>query len=161
MLDPDKIRSFYPGLGGRTYFDAASLGVASTRSLEAVRSMAEGVSRLEAPTTRDRHIELGRLRHGARAALARYLNAPPESIALVENTTQGLSLVAATVPLQAGDNVVVGRSDYLQTVLPWQLRRERDGIELRFVEPRSDRLELDDVAACVNDRTRVVCLSSV
>ena len=49
----------------------------------------------------------------------------------------------------------------MQTALPWARRQEQDGIELRFVEPDSDSIELDAVAAAIDERTRAVCLSSV
>ncbi len=107
------------------------------------------------------HVRLARLRAAARPAVARLIGTGPDSIALVENTSQGLSLAAAAIPTKPGDNVILARSDYLQTVLPWARRQEQDGLELRFVEAGSEGIELDSFAAKIDARTRAVCVSSV
>ncbi len=161
MLDTRAVRRLFPAVAQRTYLDAASLGLVSTRSADALRSLVELATHPPQGDTGEQHVRLARLRAAVRPALARYLNTDAASIALVENTSQGLSLAAAAIPLEAGDNVVLVRSDYLQTALPWARRRERDGIELRFVKPRGGRIDLDSVAQRMDGKTRVVCLSSV
>ena len=162
MLDTRQVRKLFPAASERTYLDAASLGLVSTRTAEALRSFVDLATHPpKGSDTGQQHVRLARLRAAARPALARYLETDAASIALVENASQGLSLAAAAIPLKAGDNVVLARSDYLQTALPWARRRERDGIELRFVEPRDNRIDVDSVAAQMDGKTRVVCLSSV
>jgi selenocysteine lyase/cysteine desulfurase len=161
MLDTGAVRPLFPGVEGRTYLDAASLGLVSTRTAEAVRSFVDLALSPPPGDTGEQHVRLARRRAQARPALARYLQADAGSIALMENASQGLSLAAASIPLQAGDNVVLLRSDYLQTAVPWARRSKREGAELRFVAPREGRIELDDVAGAMDRRTEALCLSSV
>lgn len=160
MLDTREVRKLFPAASERTYLDAASLGLVSTRTAEALRGLVDVATHPPQGDSGEQHVRLARLRAAARPALGRYLNTDASTIALVENTSQGLSLAAAAIPLEAGDNVVLARSDYLQTALPWA-RRRGDGIELRFVEPRDGCIDLDSVAQQVDRKTRVLCLSSV
>jgi selenocysteine lyase/cysteine desulfurase len=158
MLDTRKL---FPGLAGRTYLDAASLGLVSIRTRDALRDLVELATHPPQGDTGEQHVRLARLRAAARPALARYLGTDAGSIALVENTSQGLSLAVDSIPLEAGDNVVLVRSDYLQTALPWARRRDREGVELRYVAPRGGRISLQTVAERIDRRTRALCLSSV
>jgi len=161
MLDIRAVRKLFPAASERTYLDAASLGLVSTRTADALHRLVELATHPPKGDTGEQHMRLASLRAAARPALARYLNTEADSIALVENTSQGLSLAAAAIPLEPGDNVVLASSDYLQTALPWARRRQRDRIELRFLSPRNSRIDLDSVAARMDGRTRVLCLSSV
>jgi selenocysteine lyase/cysteine desulfurase len=80
---------------------------------------------------------------------------------LVESTTHGLSLVAQAVPLAAGDRVLVADLEFIQVALPWLQQKERVGIEVDAVPHRAGRITVDDVAARMSPRTRVLSISSV
>lgn len=161
MLDIREVRKLFPAASERTYLDSASMGLVSTRTADALHRLVQLATHPPQGHTGEQHMRLASLREAARPALARYLNTETASIALVENTSQGLSLAAAAIPLRAGDNVVLVSSDYLQTALPWARRRRRDGIELRFLEPCNGRISLDSVAERMDSRTRVLCISSL
>ena len=161
MLDPAVVRPLFPGAEGCAYLDAASLGLAPASAAQAVGEMADLVCRPRTADAGARHVELGRLRAPVRSSLARLIGAEDASIALVENASHGLGLAAAAIPMAAGENVVLSGIDFIQTAVPWVLRQERDGIEVRFVPPRDGRVEVDDLVAHMDRRTRVVCVSSV
>jgi len=161
VLDIREVRKLFPAASERTYLDSASMGLVSTRTADALHRLVQLATHPPQGHTGEQHMRLASLREAARPALARYLNTETASIALVENTSQGLSLAAAAIPLRAGDNVVLVSSDYLQTALPWARRRRRDGIELRFLEPCNGRISLDSVAERMDSRTRVLCISSL
>jgi selenocysteine lyase/cysteine desulfurase len=95
-----------------------------------------------------------------RGLAAGFLNADPQEIALVPNTSTGLSLVAEGLDWRAGDNVVGCESEFPSNVYPWT-GLERFGVEYRRVPERHGRVEVDDIAAAIDDRTRVVALSWV
>lgn len=97
----------------------------------------------------------------ARRAVSRLLSVPAESVALVENTTQGLGLLATSIPLESGDNVVVPDIDFLSAALVWRRRAERAGIEVRPVRTRAGCVAIEDFARVMNNRTRVVVTSAV
>lgn len=97
----------------------------------------------------------------AREAASRLLSVPLRGVALVENTTQGLGLLATSILLESGDNVVVPDIDFLSAALVWRRRAERNGIEVRPVKTKAGCVTIEDFAEAINNRTRVVVTSSV
>lgn len=68
----------------------------------------------------------------ARALAARLIHAHPDEIALATNTTWGLALAAAALPLQRGEVVVVSDKEFPANVYPWLMLKER-GVRLELV----------------------------
>jgi selenocysteine lyase/cysteine desulfurase len=95
-----------------------------------------------------------------RATAARMIGADADEIALVRNTTAGISLVAEGFPWQPGDNVVTLADEFPSNLFPWMHLADR-GVETRKVTTDSGRLDLDQLAAACDARTRIVSLSWV
>jgi selenocysteine lyase/cysteine desulfurase len=91
---------------------------------------------------------------------ARLVNADVDEIALVPNTTAGISLVAEGVDWRAGDNVVTLADEFPSNVYPW-LNLATRGVETRRVPTDDGRLDLDKLAAACDRRTRIVSVSWV
>lgn len=89
------------------------------------------------------------------------INASAEEIALVKNTTEGLNMAAGGLPFEPGDNVIITDLEHQNNVYPWLNQQERSGLEVRILKSRRGRLVLDDLAAVVDRRTRVLSLSFV
>ena len=81
-------------------------------------------------------------------------------VAFVPNTSSGLSYVAEGVDWRQGDNVVGAKGEFPTNIYPWLGLADR-GVEFRRVSPRAGRLSLADIAAAIDERTRVVALSWV
>jgi selenocysteine lyase/cysteine desulfurase len=96
----------------------------------------------------------------ARHLAAQSIGASPAEIALVPNTTIGLSLVAEGLNWRPGDNVVVPTSDFPSNQYPWMNLASR-GVEVRRIECNRERLEPHVVAAACDQRTRAVTVSWV
>lgn len=97
----------------------------------------------------------------ARGRLARLMGVPAEHLAVTKNTGHGLSIVADGLELESGDNVVSAACEYPSVVYPWYARRDQ-GVETRLFPARPDgTLSLDDAAARMDSRTRVLTLSWV
>ena len=100
-------------------------------------------------------------RESARVRLARLMGVPAEDLALIKNTGHGLSLVADALRLEPGDNVASVACEYPSVVYPWYAQADR-GIETRLLTPRADgTFTPEDLAAVMDDRTRVLTLSWV
>jgi cysteine desulfurase / selenocysteine lyase len=101
----------------------------------------------------------------ARADVATFLNAPrPEEVVFTKNATEALNLVANTVRLQPGDNVVVTEMEHHSNIVPWQLACERAGAELRWFDLQTEgedagRLDLRD--GVIDENTKVVAFTWV
>ena len=96
----------------------------------------------------------------ARQLAAQLIGASPKEIALVPNTTTGLSLVAEGLDWRPGDNVVVPASDFPSNQYPWMNLASR-GVEVRRIECDRERLEPNLVADACDEHTRAVTVSWV
>jgi cysteine desulfurase/selenocysteine lyase len=95
-----------------------------------------------------------------RQTAARLVGARPGEVALVPNTTTGISLVAEGFPWQAGDNVVTLANEFPSNQYPW-MHQSSKGIEIRRVPVTGGVVDLDQLAASCDKRTRIVSVSWV
>jgi cysteine desulfurase / selenocysteine lyase len=97
----------------------------------------------------------------ARKYAAKLVGADAEEIAFVSSTSLGLSLVATGVPWENGDNIIIADGDFPSNVYPW-LNLRRLGVQVKFI-PRNKNgiVTLKDVANLVDNKTRLVSLSTV
>jgi selenocysteine lyase/cysteine desulfurase len=88
------------------------------------------------------------------------LNAPsPDDIALLKNTSESLSIVAAGLDWRSGDNVVSTYEEFPSNRIPWQALAGR-AVQLREVPINVDRPEQALIDAC-DRQTRLLTVSSV
>lgn len=95
-----------------------------------------------------------------RGLLSDLLHAEREEIALVRNTTEGISLVAEGFPWKPGDNAVILADEFPSNQYPWLNLADR-GVETRRVPVEGGRVDLDRIASACDGRTRVVSASWV
>ena len=82
---------------------------------------------------------------GTRDAIARLINAPSrEEIVFTANSTAAFNLVAYSYGsiMKPGEAVVISQMEHHANLVPWQMLRDRAGIELR-VAPITDAGEID------------------
>jgi selenocysteine lyase/cysteine desulfurase len=90
----------------------------------------------------------------------RLLEVSPEEIAFLSSSSEGINLVAQALEWQPGDNVVVCDIEFPSDVLPWT-RLQKQGVEIRLVSHRNWAIQLEDLEAAMDERTRVVNVSHV
>ena len=95
-----------------------------------------------------------------RGRAARLLGVTTAEVALLAHASEGLNQAVRSVDWRAGDNVVFADLEYPSLIYPAALLRER-GVEPRVVRTRDHYLGLDDLAARVDRRTRLVLVSQV
>lgn len=96
-----------------------------------------------------------------RATAAQLIGARPEEIALVPNTTAGITLVSEGLDWRQGDNIVTLADEFPSNVYPWFNLQDR-GVETRRVPTEaSGRLDLNRLADACDARTRIVSVSWV
>ena len=96
-----------------------------------------------------------------RAAAARLMNADATEIAFMKNTTQGILIAANGIDWRAGDNVVTTAVEFPANVYPWWCLQERYGVGTRMVPERDGCIYVEDIAAAIDERTRVLTISHV
>jgi len=100
-----------------------------------------------------------------RSKAAALLGASPEEIALIHNTTEGMNLVASSLDLEPGDEVIVADHEHPSGTVPWQYWQEQKGVRLvRPVLPilPSEPGEITEVYhRAITPRTRVISMCHV
>ncbi len=96
-----------------------------------------------------------------RTQCARLVNAASaDDIALIKNTSEGLSMVAHGMPWQAGDNVIIPAGEFPSNRIVWQ-SLERYGVELRQIQLTESADPESDLIAAADGHTRLLSVSSV
>ena len=106
----------------------------------------------------------GQLLGHARQALARYLGAHAEHLAFVPNATTGVNIVAQSLALQPGDEVLGTNHEYGACDATFQWVCERRGAAYRKVDiplPFQAASFVDRLMAAVTPRTRLIFLSHI
>lgn len=151
-----RLRAEMPVAAKWAYFDHAAVAPIPVRAAAAVRkwcdeTLCDGDTRWP---------EWSRQVEATRDAAARLIGAARDEIALVPNTTAGISLVAEGLDWRVGDNVVTLADEFPSNAYPW-LNLASRGVETRRVETDNGRLDVEQLAAACDARTRIVSVSWV
>jgi cysteine desulfurase/selenocysteine lyase len=155
-MDWQALRSEFPVTRRWAFFDHAAVAPLSGRARKAFADYAADLAENGDVHARrwEQHVE------EVRRLAGRLLNADPPDIAFVKNTSEGIGIVAEGFPWRPGDNMVTAAEEYPANVYPWLNLADR-GVEVRLVPSRDRRLWVDDIRAALDERTRLVSLSSV
>lgn len=142
----------------RAYLLTAGEGLVPSGVLDATRNYY--TNKVRASDGRQRHETVERACREKLAGLM--VGASGGDIALLGSTSEGVNAIYALIDWQAGDNIVlpVNALEFPSTVLP-AVRRERFGVETRAVGHHDWVISPEDIAAAIDDRTRLVFLSHV
>lgn len=95
-----------------------------------------------------------------RKQIGRLIHCVPEEVAYTPNTTQGISILQQCLEWHSGDNIIISDLENFANLYQWK-NLERKGIELRIVRSHDGGFTPQDVEALMDERTRIVSVSSV
>ncbi len=96
-----------------------------------------------------------------RALGAELINAPSQAdIALLKNTSEGLSLIAHGIDWKPGDRVVSIAQEFPSNRIVWESLRSQ-GVQLQFLDLENHRNPEQAIIALCDERTRLISVSSV
>ena len=100
---------------------------------------------------------------GARATVAEFTGADPQTTIFTKNVTEAINLVAyawGRANVGPGDAVLITEMEHHANLVPWQELCRRTGATLRWIPVTDDfRLDLSDIDELINPRTRVVAFT--
>ncbi|MGI9658377.1 MAG: aminotransferase class V-fold PLP-dependent enzyme [Gaiellaceae bacterium] len=129
------------------YLDTTTYGLPPNRTLDALREA------IDAWAARGDWLTWEEDGERCRELFAELAPVTPRNIALMPAVSVAAGAVAASLPAEHGDNVVVHVEDFTSTVLAWQALETR-GVEIRAVP-------LEELARAVDERTQLVAVSLV
>ncbi|HEU4994421.1 MAG TPA: aminotransferase class V-fold PLP-dependent enzyme [Gemmatimonadaceae bacterium] len=165
-------RRHFPALAQRVngrelaYLDTAATALRPTQVIDAVAEFYAHDNANPGATLHTLARRANERYEAVRARVARFLNASdPSEVVFTRGTTDGINLVAAAwggANLRSGDEVLIGVAEHASNMLPWQLVAKRTGAVVRYFDIDDEgRVRLDDVAARLTPRTKVVAFSHV
>lgn len=154
-------RSLFPDLEPRAYLAHAAISPPSLVARRAVLGLLGDYARRGAGAFGVAIDQRQRLR----AKLAALVGAQASEVALVPNTTLGVTQVALGFPFERGDRVLCFRGEFPANVTPWQRAAELFGLELAWVDADLARTDptrfFAEVDAVCAKGVRVVAVSAV
>ncbi len=145
-----------------SFLNHGSFGACPAPVLEAQRAWRD---RLEAEPVRFFDLELPPLLDAVRIEVAAFLNADPDGLAFVPNTTTGVSTVLASLRFEPGDELLAGDHEYNATLNALRVAAERHGARVvvcRIPFPVSDPAQAAEAyLEAVTSRTRLAMVSQV
>ncbi len=149
-FDLQRIRADFPVLAQQingkplVYLDSAN---SSQKPNAVIDAMTLFLQHDYSPTNRSAYTMAAHatdLYEGARAKVARFINAPrAEEVVFTKNATEALNLVArswGSANLNAGDSIVLTHMEHHANIVPWQMLAAERGFTIRWVPLTSDGL---------------------
>ena len=155
--DLERYRELFPHLKtGHRYFNHAAVSPFSMPVREAVESYLEMKN-----VTNPEPFELVlKAMVETKEKLGRLINTSRERIAILDNTSNGLNIIATGLDWKSGDRVMVPDIEFPANVYPF-MNLKRRGVELDFVPNRGGKIALEDIERRITPRTRLLSISHV
>jgi len=157
MIDFTKLNSEFPLAEELIYLNHAGVSPWPIRTVEAVQGFANECMTQGGKGSAQWQQQEDHLREQLRDLL----NASSvDDIALLKNTSEGISVVAYGLPWQVGDNVVISDQEFPSNRIAWESLKDQ-GVELRKADLASAQTPEEALFALVDEKTRVIAISAV
>jgi cysteine desulfurase/selenocysteine lyase len=100
----------------------------------------------------------------ARADVAKFLGVQPMEIVFTGGCTAAINLVAYSYGqlLKPGDRILLSELEHHSNIVPWQLLRQRSGVELDMIPVTTDgQIDLSLLSELVTPKTKLISLAHV
>lgn len=147
----------FPVQNNLTYLNHAAVSPLPLRSGNAVKDFVDEYVQLGTKN----YLQWAKHADQLHADLARFINASTDEIALLKNTSEGISVVAMGYPWQAGDTVLSSDEEFPSNRIPWQALASR-GVEFREVTLRQPgKTPEQALIDAMDESTRMLAISAV
>jgi cysteine desulfurase/selenocysteine lyase len=161
VLDVAAIRADFPSLPDDFgFFDSVASSLTPRQVVAAMNEFYEGFRANVHRGSYDLSIRASDRFDSALGSIARFIGARDDEVVLTQNTTHSLNLVALSLPLEAGDEIVLSSLEHTSNMAPWMRRATLDDLGVRFYHAGHDgSFDLDEFAGLLTERTKVVTLT--
>lgn len=159
------LRTDFPGLKNWHYLDTAATAQKPQAVIDAMsRALGEDYATVHRGVyARSANMTLAY--EVARKKVAAFIGAnDPNEIVFVRGATEAINLLAYSWGglLQAGDRILLSQLEHHSNIVPWQMLRDRIGIEIDVCPLTEEgRIDLDAAEAMLTDRHKLVALAHV
>jgi len=154
-MDIQSLRGEFAITRHYNFMDHAAVAPVSNRAADAMRRFIE--------QAQNHAYVRGELHEGSkrvRAAAAKLINADPDEVTFVKNTSEGICFVANGLHFSHGDNIVTAGCEFPANIYPW-MNLQSAGVRLKMVPEDNGRVPVERLIEAIDARTRVVAISAV
>ncbi len=160
-MDEKKIRADFPILAkGVIYLDSCASSLTPEpvlgKMLEYYRDYRANIERGVYKFSQRASEEYDR----ARVKVADFINARESEIVFTKNSTEAINIVANSLNWKRGDKIVTTMLEHHSNLIVWLRVKQKYGVDVVWIKPDvNGMVNLADVEATVNDRTRLVAVA--
>jgi len=156
-MDKNEIRKFFPYLkDGKIYMNHAAVSPLSTMVLDSINEFLT-----ERSDTKIENYETVLVKTAqVKQKLADIINSNPDRIAFIDNTSNGLNILAQGMTWETGDRIILNDIEFPSNVYPF-LNLKSQGVEIDFVKSKNGIVSAEDVIEMITPRTRLISISQV
>ena len=172
MLNPNDIRNEFPILK-QTVYGKPLIYLDNAATTQKPRCVIDSISQAYLTINSNVHRGVHHLSQvatekfeEARDKVRAHINAGDKSeIIFTRGTTESINLVASSFGntfLKAGDEVIISSLEHHSNIVPWQILRDRIGIEIKVIPLNSNEsLDFEAYKRLFSERTRLVSIAHV
>lgn len=157
ILNISESRNFFPYLkSGKIYMNHAAISPLSQPVVDALNSYIYQRSETEI----ENYFSFQKIVLDTKKKLADMINTEPERLAFVDNTSNGLNILAQGVSWEKGDRVILNDLEFPSNIYPF-LNLRSQGVEIDIVKSHGGRVTFEDIEKAITGKTRLVSISHV
>lgn len=153
----ESYRTIFPHLQHQLYLNHAAVSPLSLRVVQAIENYLSERSEHDIENYWSRLIPT---LESARRRVASFIDCDLHQLAFVPNTSYAFNILAQGLKWHSGDRILLYDQEFPSNVYPF-LNLKKHGVEIDFVSSREGQILLDDIAAKLTARTRLVSMSYV
>lgn len=144
-----------------TYLDNACMGVVDSEILDKIKKSIDQLKNIDISPTEITYNLSNENQKKARNKAAQLMGVSKDSIALMENTTQAMSLITEIIDFTAEDNVLLFDFEFLGNKLLWKKRGQRNNFKVKIIPSDNGVNEIKKIKKYIDKNTKAIILSSI
>jgi cysteine desulfurase / selenocysteine lyase len=156
-MNISKSRNYFPYLNtGMIYMNHAAI---SPLSFPVVQEINKYVH-LRSETEIENFQEFLNLVSETKYLVGELINCPSDRIAFVDNTSNGLNILAQGLDWKPGDRIILNDIEFPSNIYPF-LNLKSYGVEIDFVKSKNGKVLFEDIEALITPQTKLLSISQV
>lgn len=156
------IRAELPGLDRTTYLNTGTLGPSPRRVTERLFQLYRDWQEA-GPGVPDVYEAMAAASLTAKEPVAAFFGVTAAELALTDNSTDGINVVANGIKWETGDEVIISDQEHPAGLLIWLHLRQTKGVRIRIarLSPLGSSENVEEVESLITPRTRLLAISHV
>ena len=148
------LRKSFPLSHHRKYFNTGALGASPQSVIDEVYKWTMELERM--CESGHQHI------HEVHKKIADFVNCEPDEIAITRNTTEGMNIVARSLPLKEGDEVILTNHAHVGGAAPWLAVKNDKKIKITMAElDLTGKNNFEIIKNKITEKTKAIVVSHV